>query len=166
MGLSHTNGGDKPLDREKITSKFMDWSKDFGLAVTILQDPNVDFHIVISEPNLPPIDIVHPTIDSKFVFFATRVNVAAEDQKKLLDLIPEEREGLLWDIRFKLLSMNLEFRMQRPESVTLWEIMYKVFLEGLTVQSFFDNYLKLKNGAISIIWSYRRTLDRKSAPYF
>ena len=149
------------MDREEILSRFERWSNDLGLIVTRIDDPTADFHVAISQPHLPMIDIVHPTIDSKFVLFSTRLTVTEDDQKKMLNLALEQREELLWDIKLKLLSMNVEFRVLRPEGPTSWEMHTKVFLEGMTAQRFSDAYLKVKNAGLYVIWSYRRILDRK-----
>lgn len=149
------------MDREEILSKVTEWATQMGLAVRSIEDPTADFHVAVSEPKLPPVDIVHPKIDSAYVLVIARVIVSEEDQKKMLDMKIKQLEDLLWDIRLTLLSMNVEFRMVRPAGgvPTLWEIHSKLFLRGAIAQHFSDLYLKVKNAVLYVIWSYRRTLD-------
>lgn len=107
------------MDREEIHSKATEWATQTGLEVRSIEDPTADFHISVSEPNLPPVDIVHPKIDSAYVLIASRVLVSEEDQKKMMDMKFKQLDEFLWDIRMKLLSMNVEFRIVRPAGVTV-----------------------------------------------
>lgn len=148
------------MDREEILSKVTEWATQMGLTTKNIEDPTADFHIAIYEAKLPPVDIVHPEIDSAYILFAARVSVSEEGQKKMLDLGLEQRENVLWDIRLKLLSLNVDFRMVSPEGgiPTSWEIYSRLFLEGVLAQHFSDHYAKVKNAVLFVIWSYRRIL--------
>lgn len=149
------------MDREEILSKVTKWSNQMGLAVKGIEDPTVDFRFAISEHGLPAIEIVHEEVESTHVLFAASVLVSEEDQRKMLKMTLKELEELLWNIRLKLLSMNVEFRMLRPAGgiPTVWEIHSKLFLEGAIAQHFSDIYLKVKNAVLYVMWSYRRALD-------
>jgi len=151
----------KNLDREEILSKITEWLTQMGLEFKSIEDPIADFHLAVFEPNLPPVDIVHPKIDSVFVMLIARILVSEEDQKKMLDMKFKQLEEFLWRIRLELLSMNVEFRMLRLAGgvPTAWEIHSKLFLRGAIAQHFSDLYLKVKNAVLYVVWSHRRTLD-------
>lgn len=149
------------MNREQIISKVTEWATQMELTVRNLEDPAADFHIIVSQPNLPVIDIIHPNINSTYVIVACRASVSETDQKKILDLQSVEVDELLWNIRLTLLSMNVEFRMVGPEGSipAAWEVHSKLFLEGANAQHFSDVYVKVKNAILFVIWSYKRALD-------
>jgi hypothetical protein len=148
------------LNREDILSKILQWSELAGLTVREIEDPSADFHLVVSEPKLPSIDIVHPQAESQFVLFAARVLPPEEIQTKMLDLDTKQRNELLWNIRLKLLSTSLEFRIVGAESgiPSAYEIYSKLFLEGATVQNFWQTYVNMKNALMLIISLHRKFL--------
>lgn len=148
------------MDREEILSKITEWSTQMGLIVKSIEDPTADFHITVSEPNLPPVDVVHPRADSAYVLIASSVLVSEEDQKKMMNMKIKELEKLHWKIKLELLSMNVEFRtLIRTGGIpNAWEIHLRLFLEGAIPQHFSDLYLKVKNAVFFVIWSYRSAL--------
>jgi len=144
-----------------MLSKITEWANQLGLIVANVEDPMVDFRLVVSEPNLPPIEIVHVKTDSAYVLIAARISIAEEHYKKLLATEPKEIENLLWEVKLKLLFMGVEFRIVRPEEKvpTAWEVHSKLFLEEAIPQHFSDVYMKVKNAALYVAWSYKRVLD-------
>lgn len=148
------------LDREEMLSKMLQWSELAGLTVREIEDPSVDFHLVVSEPKLPSIDVVHPRAESQFVLFVARALPPEDIQTKMLDLDTKQRNELLWNIRLRLLSTRLEFRIVGAESgiPSAYEIYSKLFLEGATIQNFWQTYIDMKNALILIISLHQKFL--------
>lgn len=147
------------MDREEILSKILRWSEQAGLKMTRIEDPSADFHIVVSEPNLPPIDILHPQVDSEFVLFASRVVPPEDMQKKILDLDTQQRGELVSKIKLQLLSTNLEYRVVgAAETPSAYEIYSKFFLAGTNIQNFWQTYVNMKNAFITIMLLHQKSV--------
>jgi hypothetical protein len=149
------------LDKETMLSRLLEWSKQSGLAVARIEDPNTDFHLVISEPTLPSIDIMHPQPDSEFVLFAARVELPEELQKKLLDLGVRRRKELMTEIRINLLSMKQEFAVSGQDSgfPRSYNIFSRLFLKDSTVQTFWNTYVDMKSTIVLIISLHQKFLE-------
>jgi hypothetical protein len=140
------------MDKEEILSQILLWSSQAGLQATRIDDPSADLHIIVSEPNLPNIDILHLKPDIEFLIFASRVITSEEHQRKLLSLNGKQRSEFYSKIKLRLLSTSLEYRMVGAESgvVSSYEIYFKFFPKNNTAQSFWRTYVLLKNIALFI----------------
>jgi hypothetical protein len=148
------------MDKEEMQAKILDWASQLELDANVIEDPTVDLRIVLSEARLPPIQVVHPKADSKYVVVVSVVSLSEEDHRKLVEMAYKKLEKLFWEIRFKLLNLGVDFKILRPEKIpTAWEIHSKLFLEEARVQDFFETYTKIKNSVFCVIWSHRQTLD-------
>ena len=118
-----------------------------------MEDLTVDFHIIISESNLPPVDIIHPQPDSAFVVFTARVVLTDDIQRRLLEFDLKKRNELFRDIRTRLLSGNIEFTIIGAEAGTprAYELFSRFFVRDNTLQDFWDTYVRLKSAVVMIV---------------
>jgi hypothetical protein len=148
------------MNKEEIQAKILDWSSQLELDANVVEDPTADLRIVLTEANLPPIQVIHPKAESKYVVVAAIVSLSEQDHRKLVEMAYKKLEKLFWEIRFRLLNMGVDFKILRPEKIpTAWEIQSKFFLEDAKVQNFFETYTKIKNSVFCVVWSHRQTLD-------
>ena len=152
------------LEKEMILKQILRWIEQTGLNVTKVEDPQADFHFILSEPNLPQVEIIHTKPESDFVMFAAHVVPPEDIQKKMMELDSKRRIRLISEIRLKLLSGSLEFSISGSETQipNAYEIYSKFFLEGNTVQSFWQTYVLLKSACVMIISLYRESLEDSS----
>jgi len=147
------------MDREVMLSQILEWSKQAGLTVTRVEDPSADFHVIVSEPNLPPVEILHPEPDSEFVLFATRVVPPEDIQNKLLELSAKQRNELVSEIRLRLLSTNLEFRFVNESGIpSTCELYSKFFPKDNTIQNFWQTYVHMKSVFLFIVFLHKKFL--------
>ena len=122
-----------------------------------MPDARTEFHLIISEPNLPPIDLVHQRADDSFVILISSIAINPEHQKKLLEVDRKTRDDFLWEIRLKLVSMNIEFRLEGADGPpTLWRIFSRLYFEKASIQDFWQAYLNIKNASFLVSWMYQR----------
>lgn len=122
--------------------------------MTKIDDPATSLHFIVSEPNLPAMEIVHPQTDSSFVFFAARVVPSEYAQRKLLEMDLGKRNELSRDIRNKLLlCANVEFTIAGGESgmPKAYELFSRLFIRENTVQDFWETYVKMKSAVVMIV---------------
>jgi hypothetical protein len=117
-----------------------------------MEDLAVDFHVIISEANLPPVEIVHPQPDSVFVIFTARVVLTDDIQRRMLEFGLEKRNELFRDVRTRLLSGNIEFTTIGAEAGTprAYELFSRFFVRDNTLQDFWETYVRLKSAVVMI----------------
>jgi len=147
-------------DKEQLVSHVMKWVIKSGLRVESVSDQKHDFVIELYESsNLPQLQIIHPKADSAYVLIAGLVSIPESDRKKIKQQKREQFDDLIWDIKMRLLSMDVDFTVWGSESdPDSWEVQKRIFLDETNTNYFHESYQKVKNAIISIIWSYKREL--------
>jgi hypothetical protein len=92
-----------------------------------------------------------------------RVNVGDEHKGKFASLPGEKRREILWRLRFRLLMMNVDFAgvTEPMEAVVLTQ---RIYLDGLTKDTFIQRFLTVRNAVIAVIWSVMQDLEGVEPP--
>jgi hypothetical protein len=88
----------------------------------------------------------------------------SEDHRKQFESLPDDkRREILWDLRFQLLQMNVDFvGVAEPiEEVILTQ---RIYLDGLTKDAFIQRFLSVRNAVIAVIWSTIKDLVDVTPP--
>ena len=92
-----------------------------------------------------------------------RVNVAEEHRSKFGSLPEEKRREILWRLRFRLLGMNVDFAgVTEPMQAVM--LTTKIYLDGLTKDTFLQRFLTVRNAVIAVIWSIMQDLEGVEPP--
>ena len=92
-----------------------------------------------------------------------RVNLVEAHQKMFENLPEEKRREILWELRFRLLSMNVDFAgvAEPMQAVVLTQ---RIYTDGLTKDTFLQRFFIVRNAVISVIWSIIRYLEAVEPP--
>ena len=91
------------------------------------------------------------------------VAVADQHQQQLMALAPAERQAMLWDLRFSLLSLGVEFHgVEEPLKRVM--IGQRIYLDGLTKDRLLQRVSLVRNGVLLVIWSIARRLNLAPPP--
>jgi hypothetical protein len=79
-------------------------------------------------------------------------------QQSFEALAPEARQELLWDLRFTLLGLGVEFQgVQEPfRRITLGQ---RIYFDGLTKDGFLQRVTLVRNAILATIWTFARRLN-------
>jgi hypothetical protein len=88
------------------------------------------------------------------------INIDPAHREKLGELSEKQRDEMLWQLRFSLLEMNLQFTglSASPERITVFRHLY---LDGLNKNLFMEAVGRVRSAVLMIIWRFRRELDPK-----
>jgi hypothetical protein len=70
----------------------------------------------------------------------------------------EDRQALLWDLRFRLLHLGLEFHGAQEPFVRV-VLGQRIYLDGLSQDAFLQRVSQVRNGIIAVIWTVARHLN-------
>ncbi|UCG14027.1 MAG: DUF2299 family protein [Deltaproteobacteria bacterium] len=95
--------------------------------------------------------------------FEARVKVASEHREQFDNLPDQRKREILWNLRFRLLSMNVDFSGvgELMESVVLTQ---RIYLDGLTKDTFIQRFSVVRNAIIAVIWSITQDLEGVQPP--
>jgi len=91
------------------------------------------------------------------------VNIDADTTDRIQRLTEADRNNLVWDLRFELVRTNLEFSgislpLKRVEMVE------RIFLDGLTKDSFLQRTSEVRKGVLIVMWLLSRKLGQPPPP--
>lgn len=86
------------------------------------------------------------------------VGIAPQHRTQLEAMAAAARQELLWDLRFTLLGLGVEFQgVEDPlERVMVGQ---RIYFDGLTKDRFLQRVSQVRNGIIAVIWSVARRLN-------
>ncbi len=91
------------------------------------------------------------------------VAVVEQHQKQLASLPAAERQEMLWELRFSLLTLGVEFHgVEEPLSRVM--IGQRIYLDGLTKDRFLQRVSRVRNGVLLVIWTIARKLNLSPPP--
>jgi hypothetical protein len=88
----------------------------------------------------------------------------SDDHRKLFEgLAADKRKEVLWNLRFQLLQMNVDFvGVAEPlQDVILTQ---RIYLDGLTKDAFIQRFITVRNAVIAVIWSTIKDLQDVKPP--
>jgi hypothetical protein len=97
------------------------------------------------------------------ILLEARVNLAEEHYKLFENLPQEARRKILWDLRFRLLAMNVDFT-GIAEPMRSVQVTQRIYLDGLTKDSFIQRFTNVRNALITVIWSIIQNLEGIEPP--
>ncbi|GAG02639.1 unnamed protein product, partial [marine sediment metagenome] len=78
-------------------------------------------------------------------------------------LAEDERNNLLWDLRFELVRTNLEFSgISLP--LKRVEVIERLFLDALTKDSLLQRASEVRKGVLIVIWMLARRFAQQPPP--
>ena len=97
------------------------------------------------------------------IHLEANVRISDDHRKQFEGLTDKKRREVLWNLRFQLLQMNVDFvGVAEPiEEVILTQ---RIYLDGLTKDSFIQRFLLVRNAEIAVIWSVIQNLEGVEPP--
>jgi len=148
---------------ENAREKVQNWLMSEGWQIAEQSHPDLAWLIRAEDGAQRRILVGQSKAREDQIHLEARVNVG-EDHRKKFEILPEKRRReILWKLRFRLLSMNVDFvGVTEPmQAVTLTQ---RIYLDGLTKDAFLQRFLKVRNAVITVIWSIIENLEGVEAP--
>lgn len=97
------------------------------------------------------------------IHLEARVNVGDDHRKKFESLPEDRRREILWKLRFRLLLMNVDF-VGVAEPMQAVVLTQRIYLDGLTKDTFLQRFSIVRNAVIAVIWSIIQDLEGVEPP--
>jgi len=91
------------------------------------------------------------------------INIGDDTTDRIMRLTEDDRNNLLWDLRFELVQTNLEFSgIALP--LKRIEVLERIFLDGLTKDRFLQRTSEVRKGVLIVMWLFARKLGQPAPP--
>jgi len=157
------SAAEKEQNVEQLRDKVQKWLMGEGWQISEQSHPDVLWLIRAEDAAQRKILIGTNKARPDQLHLEARVNLAQEHQKMFENLPQEKRREILWELRFRLLSMNVDF-VGVAEPMQAVVLTQRIYADGLTKDAFLQRFLIVRNAVISVIWSIIRYLEAVEPP--
>lgn len=157
------NESEKAVSTESTREKVQNWLMSEGWQIAEQSHPDLAWLIRAEDGAQRRILVGQSKARPDQIHLEARVNLADEHRKMFENLPEEKRRDILWDLRFRLLSMHVDFAgvAEPMEAVVLTQ---RIYLDGLTKDNFLQRFSIVRNAVITVIWSIIQNLEGVEPP--
>ena len=151
------------MSSEETRDQVQNWLMAEGWQISEQAHPDLAWLIRAEDAAQRRILVGQSKARPDMIHLEARVNLA-EDHQKLFENLPDKtRRKILWDLRFRLLAMNVDF-VGVTEPMRAVQITQRIYLDGLTKDNFLQRFANVRNGVITVIWSIIQNLEGVEPP--
>ena len=145
-------------DPQRVRDLVRGWLEDQGWQPADLQTPGFIWRISATGSEGRKLDVFQPRDRADRVQIQAAVMVTGEHRSKLDQMEPRERSNLLWDLRFRLVGMGLDFAgmADSPRTIT---IVQHIHYDGLSKDAFLQRVAQVHRGLLVTLWTIGRKLE-------
>ena len=145
--------------REKVQS----WLMSEGWQIAEQSHPDLTWLIRAEDAAERRILVGQSKAREDQIHLEARVDVGDDHRKRFESLPEDRRREILWKLRFRLLAMNVDFvGVTEPMETVL--LTQRLYLDGLTKDTFLQRFSTVRNAVITVIWSIIENLEGVEAP--
>jgi len=157
------NSLEKERGTDPTREKVQNWLMSEGWQIAEQSHPDLTWLIRAEDAAARRILVGQSKAREDRIHLEARVNVGDEHRKKFGSLPGERRRDILWKLRFRLLSMNVDF-VGVAEPIQAVLLTQRIYLDGLTKDTFLQRFSIIRNAVIIVIWSIIENLEGVEAP--
>jgi hypothetical protein len=157
------SAAEKEQGAEVTRDKVQNWLMAEGWKIAEQPHPNMEWLIRAEDAAQRRILVGQSKARPDQIHLEALVTIADEHRKKFESLGGDKRREILWRLRFRLLMMNVDFAgvADPMQGVMLTQ---RIYLDGLTKDSFIQRFLIVRNAVITVIWSIMQDLEGVEPP--
>lgn len=96
------------------------------------------------------------------IIFEGAVALSEPHQRQFAALPPARRQEILWELRFTLLSLGVDFHGAQ-EPLTRVAVGQRIYEDGLTRDRFTQRMMQVRNAILAVLWTVARHLEPSPA---
>lgn len=148
---------------EEARDKIQNWLMSEGWQIAEQAHPDMTWLIRVEDAGGRKVLVGQSKAREDLIQLEARVNIEDEYRQKFESLPEDKRREILWDLRFRLLDMNVDF-VGVTEPMEAVMLIQRIYLDGLTKDSFIQRFLIVRNAEIAVIWSVIQNLEGVEPP--
>jgi hypothetical protein len=154
-----TTEGDSARNQrsQQIQSKIQAWLMEEGWRIRQEQAPDAEWFVSGESEARVRIGVGQRKGSPDQIIVQGSVTIDQAHQDKINKLPKDERGKFLWDLRFSLLNLGVEFSgvTEPPQEI---RISQRIYEDGLTKDRFLQRVSQVRNGVLNVLWMIARKL--------
>jgi hypothetical protein len=141
----------------EIQDKIQKWLADEGYFRQKVPDENSNFHFIINYPEGHVIDVIQPKGKDDMVVIGCATNVSPEHLSQIKKMTSDEKEEFIWEFRFALNGLMVDFQIQHPENVLQsYVVSSEIYEDGLTKDRLISSVKSIFRAKLQGLWKIQQ----------
>ena len=145
-------------EREDVQKKLQNWLVEEGYTVKLEDTPQTYFVIVSQHPVGVPVVVAQELRSKDCIQVTGRLTINEADMQRLRELPEKERIDFFWDLRFSLITNQVQFMFEPagaefPDKIT---VMSRIWYDGLTKDRFMASVQRIVDGTLLTVFKFRQ----------
>jgi hypothetical protein len=140
---------------EKVKTNIQKWLLEEGFKIQSQLNTKTLFDFLATDANGVKSRIIQPTLKLDQVMIVCGVSIDENQQSTLLAMENKKRLTFLWNLRFGLLDLGVQFS-SITAPLKLLEISKSIYYDGLTKDAFMEKLLEVRNAVLFVFWTFDR----------
>lgn len=151
-----------------IQDKIQKWLADEGYFRQKVPDENSNFHFIINYPESHVIDIIQPKGKEDMIVIGCATNVSPEHLSQMKKMNSEDRENFIWEFRFALNGLLVDFQIQHPENILQsYVVSTEIYEDGLNKDRLISSVKNVFRAKLQGLWKIQQKfgeVEKESSP--
>ncbi len=142
------------IDEDQIR----EWLMEEDMIREKIYDENANFHYIINFPDNNAMDVIQPKAKEDVILIGCATEVSQVEQDIIKRTDKKINQEFIWNIRFSLNEMLLDFELEHPnDQLKRFIITEDIFSDGLTKHNLIKSIKKVFKGKLQCIWILGKT---------
>ncbi len=151
-----------------IQDKIQKWLADEGYFRQKVPDENSNFHFIINYPEGHVIDVIQPKGKEDLIVIGCATNVSPEHLSQMKKMNSEDREDFIWEFRFALNGLLVDFQIQHPENILQsYVVSTEIYEDGLNKDRLISSVKNVFRAKLQGLWKIQQKfgeVEKDSSP--
>jgi hypothetical protein len=151
-----------------IQDKIQKWLADEGYFRQKVPDENSNFHFIINYPEGHVIDVIQPKGKEDLIVIGCATNVSPEHLTQMKKMNSEDREEFIWEFRFALNGLLVDFQIQHPENILQsYVVSSEIYEDGLNKDRLISSVKNVFRAKLQGLWKIQQKfgeVEKDSSP--
>jgi hypothetical protein len=151
-----------------IQDKIQKWLADEGYFRQKVPDENSNFHFIINYPEGHVIDVIQPKGKEDLIVIGCATNVSPEHLTQMKKMNSEDREDFIWEFRFALNGLLVDFQIQHPENILQsYVVSSEIYEDGLNKDRLISSVKNVFRAKLQGLWKIQQKfgeVEKDSSP--
>ncbi len=157
------SAAEKEKSMEEIRAKVQNWLMSEGWQIAEPTHPEFAWLIRAEDGGERKILVGQNKAREDRIHLEANIRISDDHRKLFESLAEEKRREVLWNLRYRLLQMNVDF-VGVAEPIQDVILTQRIYLDGLTKDAFIQRFLTVRNAIIAVIWSTIKDLPEVKPP--
>jgi len=149
---------------QDVKARLEKWLLEENYKVESLTNNHALFNLVVEDNSGLKLHVRQPLLSVDQIVVMAKASLSEEQITKIQKMLSGERTRFLWELRFSLLEMGIDFSsVSLPLKFVL--VSSPIYFDGLTKNAFMTKVFAVRRALVFVMWKVSKELGEAKLPF-